>query len=232
MDFEKLINFSAVYLSDYIWAFIETLRKPSIRFQPQPIPEHLQQPVLVGAGSSTQQRREILSPRLLSFVFVSLFIGFTISNLIPGRPTSPDLGTTAIIVFSFWLFHSVVTHWFCRLAGSTGTLIQSLSISLQLFAVLYVVSNFLTLIIGTVASVPFIGKSLSSPGPEPFVNNPIFFYFPIQFILMLIYLPLAVKNVHGLNFRLFVLVWVQVIFILCTGLLIFSSFGILKMFTW
>ncbi len=226
MDFDKLINFSTSYLSEYLWAFIETLRKPSIRFHPQPIAQHLQQPVLVGATTVTQTQALNLNPKLLSFVFISFFIGFTINSLIPNKSTSPDLATTGIVVFAFWLLHSTVTHWFCKVSGSKATYLQTLSISLQLFAVLYVLSNFITLLLGTVVTFPAIGVFTTEIGLESFVKDPILFFFPVQFVLLLVYLPLAIRNSQGLNFRLFAMIWGQVVIIVFCGVLSYFALGI------
>jgi len=97
-----------------------------------------------------------------------------------------------------------MTHVLCKMLNSRARFIDTLSISLQLVAVLYVVSVFATLIIHSLSSKSiheqiflfFVGSS-----PIQFSNKPIDIYLLTYLVFASIYLPLALKNVHQFNLQ-------------------------------
>lgn len=199
MDFEKLLKFSTEYLSDYFWVFAETLRSPILRFRPLLTPRDGQSATALASRPGVTAAGPRLNPKLLSFVFISIFVGLTINALIPERKVGKDFVTTAVIVLAYWLFFSCVTHWVCRLLRGRGTFVETLSVSLQLFAVLYVVSSFAAFIWGVLVAIPQLSTPIASlcPSAELLVKKPFFMYFIFQFVILAIYLPIALKHVHG-----------------------------------
>ena len=136
---------------------------------------------------------------------ISIFIGFTISTLIPGVNPQPGFATSAVVIGFYWLLYSVLVHIVCQIFAGKGTFSQTISISLQLLSVIYVVASFVALIWGTFVTGTRFGSLLASTGNLPFylVERPIYVYFVVQFVLLTFYLPIAVKRIHGFNwFRL------------------------------
>lgn len=198
MDIEKLLGFVNDYLSDYIAVFIGTLRKPTIVFEPSTKSAEEQQKLIVQYKERAYGVGAQINPKLFGFVLISIFIGSTLNALIPGKPAGPDIKTTFVVLFASWLAFSVALHLLCLLFQGKGTFLQELSICLQLLATLYVVSSFSALVWGIVASLPQITATLPPLGSvaELLVKEPAYMYFFIHFILLAIYLPIAIKHVH------------------------------------
>jgi hypothetical protein len=199
MDFEKLFKLFTNYLSDYVWTFIKTIRNPELRFQPLANTDDQQSGIV--ASSQIEQTNTLINPKLFGFVLISIFIGLTISKLIPGDNPQPDLATSAIVIVFYWLLYSSLVHIVCRIFAGKGTFSQTLSISLQLLSVIYVIASFVALMWGTFVTGTKFGALLASTGnlPAYLVERPIYMYFVVQFGLLTIYLPIAVKRIHGFN---------------------------------
>lgn len=139
-----------------------------------------------------------LSPRLLSFAVFSVILGTTINSLLPNRVPGPQLFVTVSLVLISWFSHASCLHLICRALRGSGHYIETLSVSLQLFATIYVVSSFLSLVAATVIStptfyvvterIPFIGGLL--------VGEPALLFFLIGALLHSIYIPLSLQPVH------------------------------------
>ena len=229
MDFEKLLKFGTDYLSDYFWVFITTVRSPTLRFQPLLTSPDGQSAIAFPSRPRVTVAGPRLNPKLLSFVLISIFVGSTINALIPGRKVGPDFGTTGVIVVASWFFYSCLTHWVCLLLRGRGTFVQTLSVSLQLLAVLYVVSSFAAFIWGTSVTVPQLGTSLASLGwvAELLVSDPVSMYFLVHFGLLAVYLPIAVKHVHGFGWLRQVILGMLAAVITLFGIASYVSTGIL-----
>ena len=199
MNFNELIKLFTDYLSDYVWTFINTIRNPELRFQPLSNTDDQQSGIV--ASSQTGQPNTLINPKLFSFVLISIFIGLTISTLIPGDKAQPDLATSSIVIVLYWLLYSSFVHMVCRIFAGKGSFSQTLSISLQLLSVIYVVSSFVALMWGTFVTGTKFGALLASRGdlPARLVERPIYIYFVVQFGLLAVYLPIAVKRIHGFN---------------------------------
>lgn len=198
--FEKLINLSTEYLSEYLSDFYAILQNPTLRFQPLLKSKDYQSAIVIPSRPKEEGSESWLNPKLLSFAIISIFIGSTINALIPNRKLSPDIETTIVTVGAIWFFLGSITHLFCRLLKGKGTFVQTLSVSLQLFAVLHVVSSFAALIGGSILGdyQLILSKDAFSGLPaEVLVVHPEDMYFLVQFVLIAVYLPLAVKYIHG-----------------------------------
>lgn len=184
MDIEKLLTLLPQFFSDYFSAFIQTLQKPTMYFQPI----RMHQPSLEIAGTFSSQRRHeptFLNPKLFSFIVLSIFLGSVIQSVTPKADTALELPTLIIFVAIVWLVMSSVIFLFCKMFGGRGSYFDTISIGLQLIAVIYVIASLIALFVMVISSI-FYGE-LESPYP---------IYITSQTVLFLIYLPLALKNLH------------------------------------
>lgn len=224
MDIEKIISFVIQYLSDYWWFFSEILRRPNLKFQ---LLEPSEEMNLVPSSSSqlnTRFRRFRLDPKLLSFVCVSIFIGSTIMAIVPGRSTnSLNFTTILLATVAAWWFYSFVLYVLCKLAKGKGSFEETLGVALQLFSVIYVVSSVLAFLSGLIiVAVQANWPSTTTAASSGFSGfQPVSIYFFVEFVLLAIYLPIAVKFVHG--FR-----WFRQLVIGCVTSVVFVSFSVLS----
>jgi hypothetical protein len=140
---------------------------------------------------SVNERAESKGKRL-SFLVLATLIGATLGSLIPGRPPIADRSTVAVTVVALWTFTSVMIHFVCRLFRGKGTLDATVLTMLQLLAVAYVISNFVTMLITSAAGAfsnvhAIVLRAHLEPGE---------IILSIQFLLLLIYTPLLLKGVH------------------------------------
>ncbi len=223
MDLEKLTKFAIDTLSEYFYVSAITLSRPVSRFAPVPTAtsEGIYSPRNIRLGPR-------LNPKLFGFLAVSIVLGATINALIPHRLKPPELLTSVILGIVSWVTYGVLIHGLCKLLRGNGSLIDTLSVTLQLFGVLYVVSSFLGVVFGTVSQVPFVNDLLIKGGHYTwkFAEKPVLFYFVIHAILLCIYLPIALRKVHEFGWvKQLVLVLPAVIVMVFISLAIYKSTG-------
>lgn len=201
MEVEKLLKLSLEYISDYWAAFHTTLTNPKLEFQPTALLAE-NNPVIISTYNS-KPVRERLNPKLLTFLLISIFIGSVFNINIQGRGPAPEFVITTVIVTAHWLLFGCLIHVVCKAFGGRASFIQALSLNLQVLAVIYVLSSFGTFLWGVVITGLFSGKNLAYLQGfvgEILIKEPVYAYFVIQFILVLVYLPLANKRVHRFHF--------------------------------
>ena len=229
MDIEKIFKIAIEYLSDYFATFVYTLQSPGLRFRPVPEAAGTAAGGELAALPGGQVRGVRLDPRLFSFVLLSIFIGSTLNVLIPGgRAAQADFPATAVTVLAVWFFYSLVIHALTRLVESRGTLWETISVSLQLFAVLYVASSFAALLWAALVANPTVRSALLAlrwPPLSALVNGPVLVYFLIQFVLLAIYLPLSLKGVHRLNRVEQILIGMLAVVIVLIGYTLYPILG-------
>lgn len=229
MDIEKFLNLGTDYLSEYLSIVITTLRKPSLRFQP--MLESSVEPGAIVLPSKTLVTRAgpRLNPKLFSFMIISIFIGSIVNAHIPNRTTAPEFHVTVVITLAMWFVYSCIVYSICWLLHGKGTFADTLSVSMQLLAVIYLISSLVAFSWGVLVQVPLLGVYLASIGSgiEFLVNNPIYIYFFVQFILFAIYLPLALKDVHGFKWLQQILTLILAIFAILLSLGCYITAGIL-----
>jgi hypothetical protein len=78
-----------------------------------------------------------------------------------------------------------------------GHYLETLSVSIQVYATIYVTASFASLL-SSVALNSATGSKLVSllPVLKEFVKEPVLLFFLISSVLLLIYLPLALRSVH------------------------------------
>ena len=231
MDIEKLLKLAVEYLSDYLATFVATLQRPGLRFRPvieATAATGIEKSQIASLAGVTARGAQ-LNPRLFSFVLLSIFIGSTLNALIPGRRASPDFSTTVVVVLATWFFYSALIHGLTRLVDKRGLFWETISVSLQVFAVLYVVSSFAALLWAALTSPPQVRSILFSLDwltLNTLSRQPVLMYFLVHFILLAIYLPMALKYVHQLNRIEQFLIGMFAVVIALIGYTIYPVFGL------
>lgn len=112
------------------------------------------------------------------FIAISLMIGFALFYFPAGNFTLSGIFVASVGSLCFWLFYSLVVYLILVLNGRPDFL-NLVAINLKLLPVIYIIGNFAGLI--------WRGLGLSSIVP------PMVVYYLIQFSMMSIYLPIALK---------------------------------------
>jgi hypothetical protein len=201
MEVEKLFKISIEYLSDYLGALLSTIRSPKPEFPPVESPVENNQILTSGPGYKVVKLR--LNPKLLSFLLISIFVGSALNANIRGRSPAPDFAVTLIIIIVCWLLFSSLVHVFCKAFGGRGSLLETISINLQVLAVIYVLSSSAAFLWGVASTGLKSGETvtyLQGLVGGILVREPIYAYFVVQSLLVLIYLPLANSRVHKFSF--------------------------------
>jgi len=228
MEIADVISFVEKYLAEYAGVFQGTLVHPIARFQPSQTTSVNDIPVktngvtaLSGAGSRHQ---------LIAFVLISIFLGSIINSFVPARKYSGDIVGQIVVVSFCWLSFAAFTHTLCRIFRGEAKFEQTLWVSLQIFAALFVVSSFINLIGGVLVRHPRVSSFLVSRGRlgDSIANNPFYIYFLVQFALLNVYLPLAVKEIHGFGWiRSIVITIALSLFWVMFGMAFSSDIGVL-----
>ena len=135
------------------------------------------------------------SEYLLIVLAVSVFLGATLGALIPNRPHLNDRITIFVVVSCLWIFLSFFVHFFCRILGGKENMNISLSLMAQNLAFVYVVSNFITLLVTELRVLyepfdTFLKSRLLYDTPGTII-------FTVQFLLLLFLVPVTISRAHG-----------------------------------
>jgi hypothetical protein len=195
MDPEKVIKLLTDHAADWSRITLLTLIKPIARFELIP----------VGAGRATnvighvQTERQLwLHPKLLVYAILSIVLGLLVNALIPGKKPGPELLASVVIIFIYWLVGGSFLHLVCLLLRGKGKYLETLSVTIQVSATLYVINSFLAFLVALLLVLPPVAnvvKSIPFYG-HVFTEEPVFVFYLIGTILSLIYLPLSMKPVH------------------------------------
>jgi len=146
MDFEKLLKIASTYLSQYVSDFLHTLREPWM-------PEQAQSSRLISAlGEPIHQDNAITAPQtildanLWVFVFLSIFIGFSLS-VVASKSKGAELQIVLVYVAISWVAFSAYAFVLARYAlGGTGDFVHCLRASLYSLGVIYVIASFVSML--------------------------------------------------------------------------------------
>lgn len=128
------------------------------------------------------------------FILISILIGATVGLLVPNRPPMKDRAQVAVTVALLWLLISTLVHFFCRLMQGRGSLTGTVVTMVQVLAMVYVFSYFIVLLISAAAIViPWVRFELIKIG----FSKPGDILLSLQFLMLLVYVPLSVGSVHG-----------------------------------
>jgi len=226
MDIEKLIVFLRDNVAEFVEVTARTMVRPVGRFQLVPSGAAAEANPLARAPT---QRELWLNPKLLVFAAISIVLGTTLTDLVPGRSDSPDLLPTVAFVTIWWFIGGSVTHAVCRVLRGAGSYLETVSVYMQVLATLYVVISFLTLIASTAAQVEIVqrGVRLVPILGALLLDEPIYFFFVFQTILGLAYVPLAMKAVHRFGWIRTVTLALLPVLTIWVSVWIFDTIGIL-----
>lgn len=178
-DLDKYIEVVRDYGSKYVDWYLTSFSRPSLLSSGQ-----------YNWAASTSDAQS----KIPIFLLFSVLIGATIGSAIPHRPPLKDRAVVAVTVIALWIFTSVIVYTLCRLMHGKGTFRLTLLTMLQVLAIVYVTSNFLTLLIMSSTLVFLHFKNfleqmgLVTPGSV---------LLSIQFVLLVVYAPWALASVHG-----------------------------------
>ncbi|NWG07880.1 MAG: hypothetical protein HXY35_14485 [Chloroflexi bacterium] len=141
MDFEKLFKFGIEYFSDYFRVFVLTLRAPKLYFPPKSVTASKKKHSETEVDKQDSEIEKAINPGLFGFVLISILIGTAIGSLARGLDYSFNFPSVIILIVS-WFIYCFIFHIICKLLRGTGTFIETLSVGLQVFGVVYVISNF------------------------------------------------------------------------------------------
>jgi len=196
MDLESLQKFAVANFSQYFSATVDTLVRPGLHFAPIAVDASGQE-VSVPSGSVGSR----LNPRLAGFAVLSMFLGLTMNSLITKRPEGKELYAIEVIGLLFWAVYASLVHLFCKLVRGRGSFLESVSVTIQIFATLYVVCSSISAAMAMVILMKPVKSFVSGLGGlgEMVAENPVTLFFLVHTVLLMIYLPRGLKHVHGFN---------------------------------
>ena len=146
-------------------------------------------PILLSSGERLTDGAR-LNPRLLSFVALSVFIGFQLFSF---YNIHGDDVAIAVVILSYWTAFGIAVYVLCRVMRGKGGFAETLTITLELLAVLYVVGAIASIIATTTAS--YLGW-----WPRPLLGTELPFFFTCYMFvhdgLFAVYLPLCLGGIH------------------------------------
>jgi hypothetical protein len=198
MDFEALQKFAVENFSQYFSVAVDTLTQPRLRFAPIV--------VRTGGGGAVPLPEEKpasrLNPQLVAFAVTSMFLGLSLNALV-SRPYKLEIIVIEVAGLLFWVVYASLVHLFCRMARGQGSFLETVSITIQVFATLYVVCSAVTTTLGLFILLKPVNTFVAQLGTlgEIVAERPVVLFFVIHTVLLVIYLPLALKPIHNFNWR-------------------------------
>jgi hypothetical protein len=159
----------------------------------------LAKPSSLGKFRIAPEPESILSAEVFSFVLLNTVLGATVSRLIPGRPELKETITVCVVLLLLWLCFGILLHGICLLLRGGGSFVETISASLRVFSLAYLISTFLAFLwLLVVRAYPFIPELLSSVVWPTlwFWSSGYQVVFLLQFVVLVVYLPPAVQRVH------------------------------------
>lgn len=196
---DKILALAVEHLANYLEVFFSTLKSPGTALQPVTTP--IEEFIRLKDDSAEPQYQRQLSPRAISFLLISIFVGSVLNANIVRRLPAPDLMLTAVVVLVLWIVLSSFVHLLCKFLGGRGSFTQTLSASLQVFAVCYVLSSCVAFLWGVLSIKIIVSGAWPSGVVWRLVQEPILTYFLSQLLLIAVYLTLAMRRVHGFGPR-------------------------------
>jgi hypothetical protein len=224
---DKMLALAVEHLANYLEVFFSTLRSPGNALQALTTPVD-KVTMLDGDFAETQYQRK-LSAGAVSFLLISIFIGSVLNANIVRRLAAPDLILTVVVVIVLWIVLSSFIYVICKLLGGQGSFTQSLSASLQVFAVSYVLCSCVAFLWG-IFSIKIMSFGTSPSGfVLRLVQEPILTYFLSQLVLTAVYLTLAMRRVHGFARRSLCGAWSYLEPIAFSIIFLVLTFGIVSL---
>ena len=143
-----------------------------------------------------------------------------------------------IVIIGYWFLSGTILHWFCKLLRGRASYLYTLSISIQVFSVLYVLSSFITVLVSAFLSIEKIytwGQKLAEGNDVGgfiefiiayIIAYPTYSYFIIEGVLLAIYVPIAIRHVHRFGWFRLLLVMVFTTFHVPFSIIFYTVFNI------
>jgi uncharacterized protein YhhL (DUF1145 family) len=197
MDFESLQKFAVANFSQYFSVTIDTLSRPGLHFAP--IAAQTDGNVTTGVPKGEVGSQ--LNPQLVGFAVLSMFLGLTLNSLISKRSDTKEIVVVEVVGLLFWVLYAAIVHLLCKLARGRGSFLETVSVTIQIFATLYVVCSAIATTLAMFILLAPVKSFVSGLGAlgEMVAENPLVLFFVVHTILLMIYLPLALKPVHKFN---------------------------------
>ncbi len=196
MEVERLFKIGVEYIADYLDHFFSTIRRPKLEFPPPQI--QIAADPIVASSNNNESLKARLNSKLLSFLLISIFIGSTLNTNIPRSQRAPAFEAILIIIIVCWLLFSSLAHVICKVFSGRQSLVETLSINLQVLAVIYVLSSLAAFLWGALVErcLPYLSEFKMGAS----IRDPMKVYFIVQITLGFIYLPWANLRLHKMDF--------------------------------
>lgn len=171
LDLDNAVKIVSEHAAGFAKSFGEILVHPVRRFSYSPAKAAIQ-----------------MKPTFWSFVILSIFLGSTVDAAIPDFKL-PDFAVTLVITVLCWTAFCAIIQGLCRLLHSHSTFEHTFVVSLQVLAVIYVISHFTAFLVSRFPTLAGGNRSIYG----------VITYLVIQSVLLVTYLPSALRAVHRLS---------------------------------
>ena len=195
MDIEKLVKFVVEYVSEYLSVLGSTLGSAKLGYPAQKPQKKEGETDLIVGGTARDDRR-VLNPKLFIYCVINIFVGFTLQSLVQGKLSGRELTVVVVVTLLTWVTVGTIISGIMKLLRGSGTFIDTLSLCIQLFSTVYLVSSGLTLLWSMLVEAL---RSQLGEGSILLVLHPFSLYFVVQFVLLIVYLPWGVKKLHRIS---------------------------------
>jgi uncharacterized protein YhhL (DUF1145 family) len=196
MDFEALQKFAVANFALYFSVTVDTLTSPGLHFAPVAVQTSGQETGLPASRVGSQ-----LNPQLVGFAVLSMFLGLTLNSVINKRLEGEHLFVIEVVGLLFWGLYAALVHLLCKLARGHGSFLDTVSVTIQIFATLYIVCSLLATTLAMIILLKPVKSFVAGLGSigELVAENPVVLFFLFNTVLLMIYLPIGLKPVHGFN---------------------------------
>ncbi len=178
MDLNKAIKFSETYARNYIFSFLSILWSPTLTTS------------TAGIGSAVLKAS---SGRIWSYVLVSILIGILFFNAANESYDIKNILRVVDILFTVWLWvlFSLLSFLLSKTLGGKANFVDTFSVCLRVLPTAYALSGLICF------TISFFAFSGFEQHDRNFATS--FVFLLSQFIIISIYLPLGLKNLHQLS---------------------------------
>jgi hypothetical protein len=196
MEIQELQKFAVDNFSQYFAVTIDTLVSPRLHFAPVAVPANMK-----WARAKNGRAGSVLNPQLAGYAVLSMFLGLALNSLVTKHPDGEGLVVIEVVGLLFWFLYASLVHLFCRIARGNGSFLETVSVTVQVLATLYVVCSLVSTTLAMLVLLKPVNTFIAGLGGLGAIvaDNPVVLFFVIHTILFLYYLPRALKPVHHFN---------------------------------
>jgi Yip1 domain len=196
MDIDGLQKFAVANFSQYFSVTIDTLTKPGLHFASVAVDTSGQQTTVAKSRTGRQ-----LDPQLVGFAVLSMFLGLTLNTFLSKRPDIKDMLIIETVGVLLWFLYAAIVYLLCKIFRGKGKFLETVSVTIQIFATLYVVCSAVTVVMAMFVMLKPVKSFVMGLGTigELVGENPLVLFFLVHTLLFMIYLPMGLKPVHRFN---------------------------------